>query len=156
MDALLNAIAETGIEAQALRAGEVGAIPQAPGAYALLMHFVRPLDIRLNKKEPVRLPSGWLVYAGSAKGPGGLRARLARHLRAEKRPHWHVDQLTVRADEILALPVADGNECEIVATLLGHPAFSVAVAGFGNTDCAICDSHLLRFRGASGTITWSV
>ena len=43
------------------------------------------------------LAPGCYVYAGSARGPGGIRARVRRHLRPDKTPHWHIDQVTAYA-----------------------------------------------------------
>ena len=37
------------------------------------------------------LTEGTHVYVGSARGPGGLRARISRHLRREKKERWHVN-----------------------------------------------------------------
>lgn len=60
-------------------------------------------------------------------------------------PHWHVDRLTVAAARIAALPVVGGGECGLVGLMLRSPGFEVALAGFGNTDCRACETHLLRF-----------
>ncbi|MDD9906167.1 MAG: DUF123 domain-containing protein [Rhodospirillaceae bacterium] len=75
-----------------------------PGAYLLLIDLAadRVLDIAAFKDH--RVTPGHYLYAGSANGPGGLRARLARHLRRDKKPHWHVDRLTVAAERMLAFP----------------------------------------------------
>jgi Uri superfamily endonuclease len=72
-----------------------------------------------------------------------IRSRVKRHFRFDKKAHWHIDWLTVRAVEMLALAVADGHECELVEKLLKSPKFKVAAAGFGSTDCRLCESHLL-------------
>ncbi|MCY4547764.1 MAG: hypothetical protein OXC28_05300 [Defluviicoccus sp.] len=49
-------------------------LPDAPGAYALILRLAREtrLDIR-TLGRPV-LPAGLYLYAGSARGPGGIRA----------------------------------------------------------------------------------
>jgi Uri superfamily endonuclease len=143
-DALLTAIAEAGIPGPCFAAGDVDAIPEAKGAYALLIRLDRAVEVLLPKPGFVRLPPGWFVYCGSAKGPGGLRARLRRHFRTDKTERWHVDRLTIRAAEMAAVPVCGGEECRLVSRLLRSPAFEVAVAGFGSSDCAVCESHLLQ------------
>lgn len=147
MDDLLAAIGDAGVPARCFGVGQADAITDEKGAYLLLMRLEQAAEFELRNSVSVRLERGWLAYAGSARGGGGLRARLRRHFRTEKALHWHVDRLTVYAAEIAALPVPDGNECDLVARLLRSPAFDIAVRGFGNTDCATCDSHLLRFRG---------
>ena len=144
MNHLLTAIREMGITTPCFAAGDIEAIPDAKGAYVLLIRLERSADIKLRKRDSIRLQPGRFVYAGSAKGSGGLRARLRRHFRKEKTPHWHIDQLTIRAEEIASLPVSGGDECELVGRLLRCPAFAVAISNFGNTDCKTCETHLLR------------
>ncbi|MBU6268899.1 MAG: DUF123 domain-containing protein [Sphingomonadales bacterium] len=90
---------------------------------------------------------GWLVYAGSAYGPGGIGARVARHLRWGKAVKWHVDALTGAADWLGAVAVPGGRECDVVATLLANDGFETALAGFGSSDCRVCAGHLLRWVG---------
>ena len=126
-------------------------LPTAPGSYLLLAHLATPLPLS-GRLAGQALPAGWHAYAGSARGPGGLRARLGRHLRREKRPRWHIDQLTLRADMLYALPFADSEnasappECALIARLLESGVFSPSVSGFGSSDCTTCSAHLLNWR----------
>jgi hypothetical protein len=39
------------------------------------------------------------LYCGSAKGPGGSKARLSRHFKSVR---WHIDQLTERGSVVSA------------------------------------------------------
>ncbi|MCH4151634.1 MAG: GIY-YIG nuclease family protein [Sphingobium sp.] len=117
----------------------------APGAYALILTFCRPLAFT-HKGAVHQLTPGAYIYAGSAYGPGGLRARLRRHFRAEKRPHWHIDALTVAADRLSALALERGRECAIISRLMDSGAFQAPIPGFGSSDCALCTSHLLRLN----------
>ncbi len=87
---------------------------------------------------------GWYFYVGSARGSGGIRARVRRHFRHKKTAHWHIDRLTKEAVEMVALAVADGHECELSGKLLKSRRFKVAAADFGSTDGRICESHLLN------------
>ena len=89
-----------------------------------------------------RLEPGGYLYCGSAKGPGGLKARIARHLRTDKKPHWHVDRLTAAALKVTAWAYVGGDECALVRALapLPHP-----IPGFGSSDCPTCPSHLLAW-----------
>ncbi|MGI9372862.1 MAG: GIY-YIG nuclease family protein, partial [Hyphomicrobiales bacterium] len=91
------------------------------------------------------LSAGWYLYAGNAGGPGGLRARVSRHLRTEKKPRWHVDQLTIAA-ETSALVFAEKNECGLIADLLASSQFTTPLPGFGSSDCRACESHLLAIK----------
>ena len=98
--------------------------------------------MRLARFPDAALSAGTYVYCGSAYGPGGLRARVARHLRREKPMRWHVDYLTrsgsVRA--VLALP--GGSECALLSSILTHPGATVPIRGFGSSDCRRCPAHL--------------
>lgn len=92
---------------------------------------------------------GWHLYAGSAYGPGGVRARLLRHFKDDKKVHWHVDHLTLAGRVASALVFADGNECEIAQRLAYVPAVDAVYAGFGSSDCGDCATHLLSCRPAA-------
>ena len=122
--------------------------PARPGVYVLLIGLATPTDVALPRQPPVTLPSGQYLYCGSAHGPGGLRARLSRHMRRGKTLRWHVDRLTEGGGEVLgAWWFLGGTECALVAALGSLPA---PVPGFGSSDCAICRSHLLRWPAACG------
>ncbi len=123
------------------------ALPRAAGAYALVLDLARPAAVSVRGARLV-LPAGRYLYAGSARGPGGIRARAARHLRRPARPHWHIDQLTreARPTSVLALP--GGDECAIVRRLLRCPGVAAPVPGFGSSDCRTCPAHLLALPAA--------
>jgi Uri superfamily endonuclease len=55
-------------------------VPSAQGTYALLLNLPRAIHLRVGKFGAYRFPQGDYVYVGSAFGPGGLRARITRHL----------------------------------------------------------------------------
>ena len=116
--------------------------PAAPGAYALVLYLEQEIIMRVG-----RLSGGAYVYAGSAYGPGGMGARLARHLGRPQTRHWHIDHLTAVATDKNGFPVPGGSECEIVRRLLDVGEFDFPVAGFGASDCRTCTSHLLAWRG---------
>lgn len=119
-------------------------IPDAPGAYLLLIGLKRPIVLKTARFAGVALPTGWYVYAGSAYGPGGMRGRVARHLRRKKPIHWHVDHLTCDAT-VTAMCYSGADECRLVETLIAANGFTVPAPGFGSTDCKSCDSHLVRW-----------
>lgn len=127
------------------------AAPAAPGAYALWLALEAPLAVTAGRRAAT-LPPGDYLYCGSANGSGGLRARLARHLRLEKRAHWHVDQLTAVARVHGAFLIAGGSECALNAALSALP---IPLPGFGSSDCPRCVSHLRHFpRGARLPLAW--
>ncbi len=119
-------------------------LPAVPGAYLLALRLTAPAPVPPRFAGLPPLPPGWYVYAGSARGPGGLRARVCRHLRVDKPRRWHVDWITAVATTRLARIHPGGVECAPVAALLaGTPPAQVPVPGFGSSDCADCPAHLL-------------
>ncbi len=125
-----------------------GVLPDASGAYALLIDLARPLSLPVPRLRPCVLPAGRYLYAGSARGPGGIRARVGRHLKSGKKARWHVDHLTNRAGVALVLALPGGSECAIVAAACAWPGADVPVPRFGSSDCRLCAAHLVRLPGA--------
>ncbi len=141
-------------------------LPDLPGSYALLMSLPRATSIDVGRLGWVDFPAGKYVYLGSARGPGGLHARLGRHLRGYRRPHWHIDALRVHARVDLAWWVAEQScaaeencvaeagpepilraECRWSQALAALPGAFIPAPGFGATDCrAGCPAHLVAFR----------
>jgi Uri superfamily endonuclease len=113
------------------------------GAYALVLHVQEPVHFSRRRIAPTAL-SGWIVYAGSAHGGGGMGARLGRHFRRDKTVRWHIDELSSAADALMAFAIPDGRECDIVDRLLATGRFETALPGFGSSDCRRCAAHLLR------------
>lgn len=121
-------------------------IPPLPGTYALLLSLLRCREILVGKLGLRVFPPGWYVYVGSAMGPGGLTARLGRHVRLEKKYHWHIDYLRAAATVAGAWVFANPRPREHTwpSVLAGRPFHGKPVNGFGATDCT-CGSHLLYF-----------
>ena len=118
------------------------------GAYLLRIRLDTPLEISL-RRGAIRgvLASGTYVYAGNAYGPGGLDARVRRHLDKTKTPHWHVDHVTAHAAEVTAELFPGGQECDLITDLLASGDYTVPIPQFGSSDCRVCPSHLLKFLG---------
>jgi Uri superfamily endonuclease len=121
---------------------EMEDLTAARGDYVLVLKIERELQLEVGRLGQVRFPPGWALYVGSARGPGGLRARLLRHTQpAElKRHHWHIDYLTAAAliHQIWWYSDEPSLECRWAELLykIGQP-----VAGFGSSDCP-CTTHL--------------
>ena len=114
----------------------------APGSYVLLFEVRRARRVRVGRLGALRLRPGWYAYAGSAFGPGGVRARVRRHL-APSRRHWHVDYLRPGARLVEVWCSYDTRRrehlwAETLAELSRAPA---PLAGFGASDCR-CPAHL--------------
>ncbi|HMK90016.1 MAG TPA: GIY-YIG nuclease family protein [Methylocystis sp.] len=128
------------------------AAPRDSGAYALLVALGAALPVEAGPRRATLSP-GLYVYCGSANGPGGLAARLARHMRRDKPRRWHVDQLTNAGAPLGAWVFPGGCECAINVTLKALP---VPVEGFGSSDCRRCRAHLRLWpAGATPPEDWA-
>lgn len=112
--------------------------PATRGAYVLCVDLAQPLDFVFVGRA-VRLEPGGYAYCGSANGPGGLRARLSRHMRRDKSIRWHIDHLTLGGHARGAWIFENGDECELARRLAQLEA---PLPGFGASDCKSCRSHL--------------
>ena len=125
-------------------AGGLDRIEECPATTGIYLIEIR-LDSPLEALPPTgaTLPAGLYYYAGSAHGPGGLHARIRRHLAAEKKPRWHVDRLTMQSSAMQAWGWSEGLECDLVAALEKRHGFTHPLPRFGSSDCKRCRSHLL-------------
>jgi Uri superfamily endonuclease len=129
-------------------------LPVHAGTYALVLSLPEPQTAAIGRLGRFKFESGLYIYLGSAQGPGGVRARLGRHLRGGERLHWHIDYL-VGAAQVWAYAYRlfegggghpDSTECAWSQRLAAVPAASIPVPGFGASDCASgCLSHLVKF-----------
>ncbi len=123
-------------------------LPSACGTYALALHLAHAKNLRIGKLGTFHFPRGDYVYVGSAFGPGGLRARIARHTRKNKRAHWHIDYLRehARLRGIIFTDASRAMECEWSHALSACADANIPVAKFGAMDCRNkCAAHLIAF-----------
>lgn len=113
-----------------------------PGSYALVLESPSRATTRVGRWGRLELGVGYYVYVGSAFGPGGVRARVSRHLREEKRSHWHIDYLRGLVSPVGVWLSYDDRrlEHEWARVLAGAPGMA-SVEKFGCSDCD-CESHL--------------
>ena len=121
-------------------------IPSTPGTYAVIMRLAKLAEIEVGKLGTFAFCPGYYVYVGSAFGPGGLKARLGRHLRKEKKLKWHIDYITQRMTvvDVKFAKTAENNECSW-SLALSENGGTFPIKGFGASDCK-CFSHLLFFQ----------
>jgi Uri superfamily endonuclease len=125
-------------------------LPSQPGVYLLLLTLGRAQTLTIGRLGTFDFAAGEYVYAGSAAGPGGLAARLGRHLRGSAARRWHIDYLraaaAVRGAIYLARPTGAalvGLECAWNAIVQEQPGTNLPVVGFGASDCRRgCRAHL--------------
>ncbi|MAG36302.1 MAG: hypothetical protein CL878_08665 [Dehalococcoidia bacterium] len=126
------------------------------GLYVLLLRLLVPVGWQRPSRghEPHDLPVGWYAYVGSARGPGGLQARLRHHLRPPTRPHWHIDYLRLTGASVvdtLTLPDGPGatrnwpRECDLATELGARTGGRRWPPRFGSSDCR-CAGHLIHWR----------
>lgn len=118
-----------------------------PGTYALWLRIDSTGTVAIGRRYRLTLTPGWLVYVGSAFGPGGVAARVGHHRYSTARSHWHVDYLRphgmLEAVWFSYDPLR--REC-LWATLLATDLGGVAPPfRFGASDCR-CPAHLYRFE----------
>lgn len=123
-------------------------LPRIPGAYVLVIELGVPLCLAISTLPAVTLTPGRYAYCGSARGPGGIAARVGRHMRRGKALRWHIDRLT-EAGRVAALHLdPGGDECDLLRQLRALPGTRVPVPGFGSSDCRRCPAHLLALPAA--------
>ncbi len=117
-------------------------LPRERGSYVLIIKVTEELTVR-TKYGQTKIQKGIYAYVGSAFGPGGLRARISRHWRKEKKLHWHIDWITTskscehRGAWVFPKERAESELAQILAEQF------TSVPGFGASDSKE-DSHLFR------------
>ena len=108
------------------------------GSYVLLIELPEEQTITIGSLKAICFPRGYYAYVGSALG--GVKSRLNRHLRRNKKPHWHIDYLLQRAsiNNVIVCEAENRIECTIAQALKSQ--FD-CIPHFGSSDCS-CPSHL--------------
>jgi Uri superfamily endonuclease len=116
-----------------------------PGTYVLVVNLGQPIKIRIGKQSSQQFRPGYYLYVGSAFGPGGLKARVGRHIRSEKKTRWHIDYLLPHTTlkKVWYQPQLR-LECTWSETIAVVDAANT-ITGFGASDCR-CSSHLYHFQ----------
>jgi len=122
-----------------------------------VFHNATTRSVRVGALGDVSIEPGYLIYVGSAFGPGGLRARVSRHARLKKKTHWHIDYLRphLSLTEVWWSTAPQNREHAWAERLTrdcnpAHPRF-------GASDCN-CRTHLFFSAGrpdhrSIGTVT---
>ncbi|MDF1817623.1 MAG: GIY-YIG nuclease family protein [Immundisolibacteraceae bacterium] len=126
--------------------------PAAPGdgsvgCYLLRLNLPAAATIEVGRAGRRQFMAGAYLYVGSAFGPGGVRGRLAHHLRLSARPHWHIDYLRHHAeiDEIWFAETDRRLERRWADGVKAMTACQPMVPGLGASDCD-CETHLFYFE----------
>ena len=124
-------------------------LPRTGGTYMLVLALPNPVRLVIGKLGEYDFPAGWYLYSGSALG--GLQGRVSRHLKGEKKPHWHIDYLSA-AGSIVDVWFATGHtrkECLWAQRAISLPRASVPMPRFGSSDCR-CETHLVYLPAEPG------
>lgn len=123
-------------------------LPKQAGTYALVLRLNNRRELSVGRLGRFDLFAGTYIYLGSALGPGGLHARLSRHLNGVGSPHWHIDYLRKFTAPLLVIYTLSDRrqECDWSQSLLGLPEARIPAPGFGASDCRrACRAHLVAF-----------
>ena len=140
-------------------AATVVSLPPTPGSYLLVFEIDEPITVQAGRLGPLTLAPGTWLYAGSAWGHGGVRARVARHFRGEKKRHWHIDALTLVQPPVAAYVELQPDratrlECLWIQRILTLPEMRSPHPNFGSSDCKQrCVAHLVYTNDA--TLDWA-
>ncbi len=114
------------------------------GSYLLLINVKKSLSLKVGKLGSLQFDRGSYVYVGSSMN--NLDKRVERHLRSDKKVHWHVDYFlldkNVEVVGVLKKPSLFKEECDIAKRIANK---HVGVSGFGCSDCK-CKSHLFKLE----------
>jgi len=116
------------------------------GTYALVLYCPKAALVQVGRLGQLQLEVGFYVYAGSALGPGGVRARIAYHKKLPGHPHWHIDYLKAHTHlhQIWYAYGVRPHEHHWAHAIKRLRGASLPLAGFGSSDCH-CESHLYFF-----------
>ena len=117
------------------------------GSYLLLIYLDKNVEINVGSLGVRKFERGFYVYVGSALN--SLTDRVKRHLKVEKKKHWHIDYLLEHSKIILSIliPSEERLECYLAKKFNGK----VIVEGFGSTDCK-CKSHLFYYSNLNNAL----
>jgi len=107
-------------------------------SYQLILKISEEISIEIGKLGLFKFSAGQYIYTGSAAK--NMEHRINRHLRSEKKTHWHIDYLTTHpAVEIIEVRRSEEDECSLNKKTQGR----ITAPGFGASDCTkACGSHL--------------
>ena len=117
------------------------------GTYLLIVELQKDTRILVGKQGVIPFKKGCYGYVGSALN--GLEQRIERHLRSQKKLHWHIDYLLAHATitQVFIKESSKREECDLAYHFA--QTFKM-IQGFGCSDCT-CRTHL--FFGPADAMT---
>jgi len=121
-------------------------ITSEKGVYVLFLMCTKKAEVRVGCIGRISLKEGIYAYVGSAYGGGGIRKRVSRHLRTNKKCRWHIDYIRRHMSFCGLWVTTAGSEMEHrIADMFLKSGATVPMKGFGASDCR-CESHLFYMR----------
>ncbi|MEA5536808.1 GIY-YIG nuclease family protein [Crocosphaera sp. XPORK-15E] len=122
-------------------------LPSQPGTYCLVFHCSTSSPVTIGKLGTYQIKPGYYCYIGSAFGQGGLKSRITRHLKINKRHHWHLDYLRASLTPLELLYSTDTmkREHQWAELLLKDEHSNIPIKKFGSSDCD-CPAHLFYYE----------
>ncbi|MCE4619237.1 MAG: GIY-YIG nuclease family protein [Desulfurococcales archaeon] len=114
------------------------------GVYILILGVESDQSLDIGSLGRHRVEKGYYAYIGSAKGPGGIRARLCRHIHRCGRRHWHIDYFRDIAKPIAFTYCCQENASESWLYHILARRLQPYIRGFGSSDNPGVYSHLFK------------
>jgi len=89
----------------------------------------------------ISFKAGYYIYTGRAKK--NLEKRVQRHLRGDKKKHWHIDYLLKKSNIVDIFYFYERlDECIINGECFNSLKNARIIRNFGSSDCR-CPGHLI-------------
>jgi len=115
------------------------------GVYTLIIKLDKNQVIKIGELGRLDFKKGFYIYTGSALK--GLKKRIERHRKKQKKLFWHIDYLLANKHskilQIMAIKTKKKLECKLNKIISSLPN-AKAVKKFGCSDCK-CKTHLYYF-----------
>ena len=108
------------------------------GSYILEIGLKEDKNVQIGKLGNIFFKKGSYLYVGSALN--GIEQRVNRHLRENKKLHWHIDYLLKHATITKVFYKQSNRKDECYVAKIIQKNYS-SILGFGSNDCK-CKSHL--------------
>ena len=115
------------------------------GTYCLIIEQKEKSTIKIDVLGKIELRKGYYIYVGSAMN--SLVSRIKRHLKDDKKLHWHIDYLlkdkNSKIVDVIFTISSKNIECKL-SQYINNQADN-HIDSFGSSDCN-CISHLYYFK----------
>lgn len=121
---------------------------QNAGTYILILKLSQEKSIYIGRLGLMHFSPGYYFYVGSALK--NFSQRISRHIKKDKKLHWHIDYLTT-CDDFLKISVLEifspeRLECRLAGIIANiNYSYATPILNFGASDCKSCSSHLFHF-----------